>query len=149
MSLSSFFHTVKWFLVLLYKSPNLRSVICLHTVCSIWPIDRTLSGATTPGWSGPGNNGNEVVLLIPQIFKAGVTPTDSLMSYLEHSLVMVLPLCREVVDVFILMSSVHLLNSNCFLALNTTHYNHHFHDSAEQNTLVTTIKTVSKFGDPS
>ena len=25
----------------------------------IWPIDRSLSGATTPGQSGPGNNGNE------------------------------------------------------------------------------------------
>ena len=25
----------------------------------IWPIDRTLSGATTPGQSGPGSNGNE------------------------------------------------------------------------------------------
>ena len=25
------------------------SVICLHIVCSIWPIDRTLPGATTPG----------------------------------------------------------------------------------------------------
>ena len=46
-------HTVKWFEVLLYNSHNLTSVICLHTVCSIWPIDRTLSGATTPGQGGP------------------------------------------------------------------------------------------------
>ena len=27
---------------------------------SIWLVDRTLSGATTPGQNGPGNNGNEV-----------------------------------------------------------------------------------------
>ena len=31
---------------------------------SIWPIDRTLIGATTPGQSGPGNDGNEGVLYI-------------------------------------------------------------------------------------
>ena len=28
---------------------------------SIWPIDRTLSGATTPGQSGSASNGNEGV----------------------------------------------------------------------------------------
>ena len=33
---------------------------------SIWPIDRTLSGATTPGQSGHGSDGNEGVLRIPQ-----------------------------------------------------------------------------------
>ena len=33
---------------------------------SIWPIDRTLSGATTLGQSGPGSDGNEGVLRIPQ-----------------------------------------------------------------------------------
>ena len=33
---------------------------------SIWPIERTLSGATTPGQSGPGSNGNKGVLCIPQ-----------------------------------------------------------------------------------
>ena len=33
---------------------------------SIWPIDRTLSGATTPGQSGPRSDGNERVLCIPQ-----------------------------------------------------------------------------------
>ena len=35
-------------------------------VNSIWPIDRTLSGATTLGQSGPGSDGNEGVLCIPQ-----------------------------------------------------------------------------------
>ena len=62
MSQSSFSHTVKWFRGLLYNNRNLTSVICLHNVCSIWPIDKSLSGATTPGQSGLGNNGNEGVL---------------------------------------------------------------------------------------
>ena len=65
MSLSSILHTVKSFQILLYNSHNLTSVICLHTVCSIWPVDRTLSGATTRGHSGPENNDNEGVLHIP------------------------------------------------------------------------------------
>ena len=33
---------------------------------SIWRIHRTLSGATTPGQSGPWSSGNEEVLCIPQ-----------------------------------------------------------------------------------
>ncbi len=32
----------------------------------LFDIDRTLSSATTPGDSGPGSNGNEGVLHIPQ-----------------------------------------------------------------------------------
>ena len=34
---------------------------------SIWPIHVTLSGATTPGQSWPGSDGNERVLRIPKI----------------------------------------------------------------------------------
>ena len=86
MNLSSFLHTVKWFQVFLYNSHNLTAVFCLHTVCSIWPIDRTLSGATTPGQSGPGSDDNEGVLYISQISEAGVFPSDSLMSHPGHSL---------------------------------------------------------------
>ena len=33
---------------------------------SVWPIDRTLSSATTTGQSGPGSNSNEGVLCIPK-----------------------------------------------------------------------------------
>ena len=33
---------------------------------SIYPIDRTLSGVTTSGQSGPGADGNEGVFRIPQ-----------------------------------------------------------------------------------
>ena len=58
----------------------------LHTVCSIWPIDRVLSGATNPGQSGPRSNGNEGVLPIPQISKAGALLSDGLMLYQGHLL---------------------------------------------------------------
>ena len=85
-SLSSVLHTVKWFQVLLHDSHNLTSVICLHTVCSIWPIDRTLSGVTTPDQSELGNNGSEGVIHIPQISKAGAVPLDYLIAYPRHSM---------------------------------------------------------------
>ena len=40
---------------------------CMSTqLSSIWPIDMTLSGATTPGQSGPGSDDNEKVLRISQ-----------------------------------------------------------------------------------
>ena len=45
------------------------------------PIDGTVSGATTPGQSGPRSNGNKGVLCIPQIFKAEVSLSDGLMLY--------------------------------------------------------------------
>ena len=53
----------------------------------IWPIDRTLSGATTLGQSGPGSNGNKRVLHILQ--SSSVTEAsllNCLVSYPEHSL---------------------------------------------------------------
>ena len=53
---------------------------------SICPIDRNLSGATTPGQSGPGSDGNEGVLHILQsssIIEA--SPSDCLVSYPGHS----------------------------------------------------------------
>ena len=53
---------------------------------SIWPIDRTLSSALTPGQSEPGNNGNERVLHIPQSSKTGASPSDCLVSYPRHLL---------------------------------------------------------------
>ena len=44
---------------------------------SIWPIDRALSGATTPGKSGPGSDGNDGVLHIPQSSSiTGTSPSD-------------------------------------------------------------------------
>ena len=81
-----FWHTVKGFQVLLYNNHNLVSVICLYIVCYIWPIVRTISGATILGQSGPESNGNEGVFYIPQISKAQTLPSNGLMSYLGHSL---------------------------------------------------------------
>ena len=53
---------------------------------SIWPIDRTLSDATTLGHSGPGSDGNEGVLQIPQI--CSITEASTIIvSYPGHSLV--------------------------------------------------------------
>ena len=80
-----YMHIVKQFQVLLYNSHNLTWVICLHTVCSIWPIDRALSDATTPGQSGLRSNSNEGVLHIIKISKAGGSPLDGLISYWRHS----------------------------------------------------------------
>ena len=48
---------------------------------SIWPIDRKLSDATTPGQSGPGSNGISQSSSI-----TGTSPSDCLVSYLGHSL---------------------------------------------------------------
>ena len=54
---------------------------------SIWPIDRALSGATTPGQSGPGSNDTEWVLCIPQSSSiTGASPSDLLGSYPGHLL---------------------------------------------------------------
>ena len=53
-----------------------------YAVSSILPIDRALSGANTPGQSGPGSNGNEGVLRIPQSSStAGTSTSDCLVSY--------------------------------------------------------------------
>ena len=46
-----------------------------------------LSGATTPGQSGPGSDANTGVLRIPQRSSiAGTSPSDCLVSYPGHSL---------------------------------------------------------------
>ena len=50
-------------------------------------IDRALSGASTPGHSGPGSDGNEGVLRIPQSSSiVGTSPSDCLVLYPGHSL---------------------------------------------------------------
>ena len=52
---------------------------------SIWPIDKALSGATTPGQSGSGSNVNEGVLHILQSSSiTGTSPSDFLVSYPGH-----------------------------------------------------------------
>ena len=47
----------------------------------IWLIDKTFSGASTPGQSGSGSNDNEKVLQILQSFSiTAVSTSDGLMS---------------------------------------------------------------------
>ena len=44
---------------------------------SIWPIDKALSGATTPDLSGPGSNGDKEVVFISQSSSiTGASPSD-------------------------------------------------------------------------
>ena len=52
--------------------------------------------------SGPGSNGNERVLHIPQSFRTGALPSDGLVQNPEYLLweKWVLPLCRDTVGVF-------------------------------------------------
>ena len=54
---------------------------------SIWPINKTLSGATTASQSGPSSDGNEGVLHIPQNLSiTWASRSDCLMLYQGHSL---------------------------------------------------------------
>ena len=53
---------------------------------SISPIDRMLSGATSPSQSGPGTNGNEGILHIPKSSKAKASPSDAFLSFPGHLL---------------------------------------------------------------
>ena len=91
-------HTVKWFQVLLFSistSFQHYSFVCTRLYgsmyrkwlnISIWSIDGTLTGTTTPGQSKPGSNGNEEVLYIPQSSRTKVSLSYVLVSYLEHKL---------------------------------------------------------------
>ena len=77
----------------------------LHRVtelnCSIWLINVIVKSTTTLGQSGPGSNSKEGVLHIPLISKTGgLTIRCSLVSYLIHSLVEVLPFGRDAVSDF-------------------------------------------------
>ena len=52
---------------------------------SILPIDRNLSGTSTPGQNGSESNGNEEVLHIPQSSSiTGASLLDYLVSYPGH-----------------------------------------------------------------
>ena len=54
---------------------------------SIWPIDRTLLGATIPGQREPGSDGNERVLRILQSSSSiGASPSYCFISYPGHLL---------------------------------------------------------------
>ena len=54
-----------------------------YAFSSIWPIDMTQSGATTPGQSGLGSDSNERVLRILQnSSNAETSPSDCLVLYI-------------------------------------------------------------------
>ena len=68
---------------------------------SICPIDRTLSGSTNRGHSGPVSDGNKCVLHIPQSTSiTEASPSDRLVSYPGHAFGEALPFCRDAVRVF-------------------------------------------------
>ena len=53
-----------------------------HGLVLLNPCIVLLSGANTPGQSGPGNDGNEGVFRIPQSSNiTGTSPSDCLVSY--------------------------------------------------------------------
>ena len=68
----------------------------------IWPIDGTQTSITTPGQRRPGSNGYEGVHNILRSSRTWASISDSLVSNLGPSLArgVVLPLCRDAVDVF-------------------------------------------------
>ena len=86
---SSIWPIFKQFSLASIHSTNLRTVLFQNAQFSIsrqfrsvWSIDRTLSGATTLTQSGPGSNGNEGVLHIPQrSWITGASPSNCLVSY--------------------------------------------------------------------
>ena len=53
---------------------------------SIQPLDRTLSGATTPSQNGSGNDDNEGVFRIPESSNITEASPSFLVSYPGHSL---------------------------------------------------------------
>ena len=95
-----------------FKYCNSASIILFHSnnnpLYMIWPIDGTIwsidgtpTSTDTPGQSGPGCN--EGVLQIPERSRIGVSPSDSFVSYSEHSFregAEFLLFCRNVVGVF-------------------------------------------------
>ena len=79
-----YFKQISWALVRCLNIETALFLIIRFSIntqfSSIWPIDRTLSGATTPGQSGPGSDGFDRILHIPQ--SASLTGiSDCLVSY--------------------------------------------------------------------
>ena len=80
--------------VFVYTLVNIKTVLYLKIkfsiitpFSSIWPIDWTLSVATTPGQGWPVSIGNKGIICIPQSSSiTEASPSDCLMSYPGHSL---------------------------------------------------------------
>ena len=98
----------KQFILPQVRSPNIKAFLfqtiqlSIRTLfSSIWPRDRTLSGASTPGQIGPCSDGNEQLLRISQSSSiTGTSTSNCLVSLSGHSGSEVLPLCRKAVSVF-------------------------------------------------
>ena len=60
----------------LFNDPRTISHLFTHIVCSVWPIDRTLSVPTTLGQSGARGNGCVGVLHISRISKAIISSSS-------------------------------------------------------------------------
>ena len=88
-----FLYLVKWFHVFLWNTIQLI-ILCLLTVkwlnSSIWPIDGSQTGATTPGQSWPGSN-----VMFPKA--SGLKPHHPIQDICERD---ALPLYWNVVSVF-------------------------------------------------
>ena len=74
-----------------FNSKTVRSQTILFSVItqfiSIWPLDKTLSNATTPGQSEFRSDGSERALRIPHISSiTEASPSNSLMSHPGHTL---------------------------------------------------------------
>ena len=63
------------------NSIKYQSFMCPISNVSIWPIDGTLSGTTTPVQNGPGSNGNIGVLRIPESAWSEASPSDCMVTY--------------------------------------------------------------------
>ena len=85
------------------SSISSNSVYHTYIVYFYWPIDRILSGANIPGHSGPGSEGCEGVLRIPQnSIITGTSLSDYLVSYRRQSLGDITPLqgrCRCILQI--------------------------------------------------
>ena len=78
---------------------------------SFWPMDRTLSGATTQSQGGPESDGSEVIPCIPQSSRiTGASSSDCLVSYIQDIRWKNLLLCRDAVGLF---SFDFLFSQNC------------------------------------
>ena len=67
---------------------------------SIWPIDKTHSGATSQDQRKPETDANDAVLHIPQSSSSAETSLSDCLVWYPHSVGVVLPLCRSAVGKF-------------------------------------------------
>ena len=67
---------------------------------SIWPIDKTILGATTPGFSGLESDGNEGVICIPESSSIMEPHHQIILYHIHDTRWGVLPVCKDAFGVF-------------------------------------------------